>query len=154
MTIKITHIKIILASLLAVVLLLTAELAAAEQFIEDKDYVVHYSAFTSTLLTPEVASAYGLMRSRQRGIVNISVQRKQPGGHPKSILAQLKGYTGQLGGSEIPLDFQVVEEGDAIYYLAEFRVGDGDKLNFDIKVSPTPESRPLKVSFSQSFFSE
>ncbi|MGB1062518.1 MAG: DUF4426 domain-containing protein, partial [Ketobacter sp.] len=69
MTIKITHIRIILASLLALALLLTAELAAAEQFIEDKDYVVHYSAFTSTLLTPEVASAYGLMRSRQRGIV-------------------------------------------------------------------------------------
>ena len=154
MTIKITHIRIILASLLALALLLTAELAAAEQFIEDKDYVVHYSAFTSTLLTPEVASAYGLMRSRQRGIVNISVQRKQPGGLTKSVLAQLKGYTGQLGGSEIPLDFQVVEEGDAIYYLAEFRVRDGDKLDFAINVSPTPESAPLKVSFSQRFYSE
>ena len=52
------------------------------------------------------------------------------------------------------LSFQVVEEGDAIYYLAEFRVRDGDKLDFAINVSPTPESAPLKVSFSQSFYSE
>lgn len=139
---------------LALVLLLTAQLAAAEQFVEDKNYVVHYSAFNSTLLTPEVANANGLMRSRQRGIVNIAVQRKQPGGRPKAVMAQLEGYTGQMGGSEIPLDFQVVEEGDAIYYLAEFRFHDGDKLNFDIKVKPTPEAAPLKISFSQSFFAD
>ncbi len=154
MTIKTTPIKLVLASLLALALLMTAELAAAEQFVEDKDYVVHYSAFTSTLLTPEVASAYGLMRSRQRGIINIAVQRKQPGGSPKAVMAQLVGFTGQLGGSEIPLDFKVVEEGDAIYYLAEFRVHDGDELNFDIKVKPTPETVPLKISFSQSFYAD
>lgn len=154
MTTRITTLKLVIGSILAVTLLLTAELAAAEQLVEDKDYVVHYSAFTSTMLTPEVAKAYGLTRSRQRGMINIAVQRKMPGGTNKAVMAQLEGYTGMLGGSEIPLDFQVVEEGDAIYYLAQFLIRDGDNLNFDIKVKPTPEARPLKVSFSQSFFSE
>jgi len=157
MTIRITPLKLLLAALLAIALLITSELAAAadgDKFVENKDYVVHYSAFTSTLLTPQVAQAYGLMRSGKRGIINIAVQRKQPDGRTKAVMAQLEGYTGQTGGSEIPLDFKVVEEGDAIYYLAEFRFGDGDKLNFDIKVKPTPETAPLKVSFSQSFFED
>lgn len=147
-------VKIILRSLLAISLLLTAELAAAEQFIEDKNYIVHYSAFNSTLVTPEVAKAYDLKRSRQRGLVNISVMRKMPDGSHKAVLAQLKGYTGQLGGSEIPLDFQVVEEGEAIYYLAQFQLRSGNNLNFDIKVKPTPEHPGLKVSFAQRFFED
>lgn len=135
-------------------LLLISQLSLAEQFIENSDYIVHYSAFNSTLVTPEVAKAYDLKRSRQRGLVNISVQRKNPTGMPKAIMAQLKGYTGQLGGSEIPLDFKVITEGDAIYYLAEFLVRDGETLNFDIKISPTPEAAPLKVKFSQTFYSD
>lgn len=140
--------------LLILTLLITCRLAVAEQFVEDNNYVVHYSAFTSTLLTPQVADAYGLMRSRQRGIINIAVQRKQSGSQPKAVMAQLKGFTGQMGGSEIPLNFQLVQEGDAIYYLAEFRFGDGDKLNFDITVKPTPEAAPLKIRFSQHFYSD
>lgn len=146
--------KLMLGALLALALLLASELAAAEQFIEDQHYIVHYSAFNATLLTPQVAQAYGLTRSRHRGIINIAVQRKMPDGSNKGVMAQLEGYTGQLGGSEIPLDFQVVEEGDAIYYLAQFLVSDGNTLNFDIKVKPTPEAAPLKVRFSQIFFAD
>lgn len=141
-----------LAILIALVLLLTANLAAAEQFVEDKQYIVHYSAFNSTLVKPEIAKAYGLTRSRQRGLVNISVQRKMPEGMPKAITAQLKGYTGQLGGSEIPLKFKLITEGDAVYYLAEFRTGNGDKLNFDITVQTHLDHAPIKIDFSQAFF--
>lgn len=146
--------KYTLASIVAVCLLLATELAAADQFIEDGDYVVHYSAFSSMHITPKVAETYGLMRSRHRGLLNISVQRKMPQGMPKAVLSQLKGYTGQLGGSEIPLNFKVVEEGEAIYYLAEFLVHEGDKMDFDIQVRPTPDHAPMKLSFSQIFYGD
>jgi hypothetical protein len=146
--------KTLLTLLISLALFCASPLASAEQFVENDDYVVHYSAFNSTMIQPNVADAYGLMRSRTRGILNISVQRKQPTGLPKAVMAQLKGFTGQLGGSEIPLDFQLVQEGDAIYYLAEFRFGDGDKLDFDISIKPTPQAEPLKIRFSQSFFAD
>ena len=126
----------------------------AEQFVEDDQYVVHYSAFNSSMLTPEVAKAYDLMRSRQRAIMNVAVQKKMPDGKTKAVMAQLQGYTGALGGSERPLDFKIVTEGDAIYYLAEFLIGDGEKLNFDISVKPTPDRAPIKVKFSQEFFQD
>lgn len=139
---------------LSLLLLLCGWNVRAEQFVEDDAYVVHYSAFNSTMLQPEVAKAYDLMRSRQRAVMNIAVQRKMPDGSRKAVMAQLKGYTGALGGSERPLDFKVVTEGDAIYYLAEFLIGNGEKLNFDIVVQPTPEASPIKVSFTQEFFQD
>lgn len=146
--------KIYLTSLMGLVMLFSAHFACAEQFIEDSDYIVHYSAFNSTLVKPEVAKAYGLTRSRERGLLNISVQRKMPTGLPKPITAQLKGYTGQLGGSEIPLKFKLITEGDAIYYLAEFRTSNGNKLNFDVTVQTTPERPPMELSFTQAFFAD
>jgi len=148
--------KTITSLLLSIILLtLGSSWAQAEQFVEDDQYVVHYSAFNSSMLTPEVAKTYDLMRSRQRAIMNVSVQKKMPGGAaPKSVMAQLVGYTGALGGSERPLDFKVVTEGDAIYYLAEFLIGNGEKLNFDIKVKPTPDHAPIAVNFSQEFFQD
>lgn len=139
---------------LSLLLLLCGWNVRAEQFVEDDAYVVHYSAFNSTMLQPEVAKAYDLMRSRQRAVMNIAVQRKMPDGSRKAVMAQLKGYTGALGGSERPLDFKMVSEGDAIYYLAEFLIGNGEKLNFDIVVQPTPEASPIKVSFTQEFFQD
>ncbi len=57
-------------------LLLTLPLRA-EQMKELGPWQVHYSAFNSSFLTPEVAKAYGLERSRYNGIVNIAVQNKQ-----------------------------------------------------------------------------
>ncbi len=141
-----------LLSAVAVVLLSTA--VRAEQFVQDDQYIVYYSAFNSSMLTPEVAKAYDLMRSRQRAIMNVAVQRKMPDGSTKAVMAQLEGYTGALGGSERPLDFKLVTEGNAIYYLAEFLIGNGEKLDFDIKVKPTPEYAPIKVEFSQEFFTE
>jgi len=141
--------------LLSVFLLVLASTSAqAEKFVENDNYVVHYSAFNSTLLQPEVAKAYDLMRSRQRAVMNVSVQKKMPDGSRKAVMSQLGGYTGALGGSERKLDFKMITEGDAIYYLAEFTIGDGENLNFDINVKPTPESMPIPVSFSQQFFQD
>ncbi len=146
--------KITLLTLLGLFLLLATELAAAEQFIEDDDYIVHYNAFNSIVVQPDIAKTYGIMRSSKRGIINISVQRKMPDGSTKAVMSDLKGFTGQLGGSEIPLDFQIVEEGKAIYYLAQFLIDNGETLNFNIKVKPVPEHPGLKISFSQAFFED
>lgn len=143
--------------LLRLFLLLTLLLAGgvhAEQFVQDGDYIVHYSAFNASMLTPEVARHYGLVRSRQRAILNLSVQRRQPDGRHTPVMAQMEGRVSALGGSERPLDFQLVTEGPAIYYLAEFLIGNGEQLHFDVTVKPTPEHAPIKVVFHQPFFTE
>lgn len=138
----------------AIIILFISNLASAEQFIEDNNYIVHYSAFNSTLITPAVAKAYDLKRSRERGIINISIQRKMPNTANKGVMTKLRGYTGKLGGSEIPLDFKLITEGEAIYYLAEFFIKEGETLNFDINIQPTPNYSGLDLNFKQTFYED
>lgn len=128
--------------------------AQADKFVEDEQYVVHYNAFNSTLLKPEVAKANDLLRSRQRAIMNVTVQKKMASGMPKAVTAQVSGYTGAMGGSERTLDFRMVTEGEAIYYLAEFLIGNGETLHFNVTVKPTPEHPPIKINFNQQFFQD
>lgn len=128
--------------------------AQAEKFVEDEQYVVHYNAFNSTMLKPDVAKANNLLRSRQRAIMNIAVLKKMSSGPQKAVMAQVSGFASALGGSERRLDFRMVTEGDAIYYLAEFLIGDGETLNFNLTIKPTPEHPPIKVTFSQEFFQD
>ena len=142
--------KIFSLSLLIFTLISTNVIA--EQKIEDDNYIVHYSAINTTMLTPEVAKASGITRSRKRGMLNIAVQKKQKGNKIEGVLAQLNGNVRNLIGQQRTLDFNVITEGSAIYYLAEFFLDDGERLSFEINVQPTPQYRGLKVSFDQTFF--
>lgn len=124
----------------------------AEQKIEDDNYIVHYSAINTTMLTPEVAKASGITRSRKRGMLNIAVQKKQNSGKIEGVLAQLNGNVSNLIGQQRTLEFNVITEGAAIYYLAEFFLDNGERLSFTVNVQPTPQYRGLKVSFDQTFY--
>ncbi|OUS24442.1 hypothetical protein A9Q99_24685 [Gammaproteobacteria bacterium 45_16_T64] len=125
---------------------------SAEQKIEDDKYIVHYSAINTTMLTPDVATASGITRSRRRGMLNIAVQKKQSSGKIEGVLAQLKGTVSNMIGQQRTLEFNVISEGSAIYYLSEFFIDDGERLSFSIDVQPIPDYRGLKVSFDQLFF--
>ena len=142
--------KVLSLSLLIFTLISTNVIA--EQKIEDDNYIVHYSAINTTMLTPEVAKASGITRSRKRGMLNIAVQKKQKSGKIEGVLAQLNGNVRNLIGQQRTLGFNVITEGSAIYYLAEFFIDNGERLSFEINVQPTPQYRGLKVSFDQTFF--
>lgn len=135
-------------------LLSVSAFSYAEQFVEDDQYRVHYSAFNTSLLTPENAKRYGITRSRQRGMLNIAVQRKKSDGSTVGVEAQLSGIVRHLSGTERELDFTLVTEGAAVYYLAEFLIGDGEQLYFKLKAIPVPGHPGLKISFDQPFYND
>lgn len=128
--------------------------SVAEQFVEDDQYRVHYSAFNTSLLTPENAKQYGVTRSRNRGLINIAVQRKKADGSTVGVEAQLSGIVRHLSGTERELDFTLVTEGSAVYYLAEFLIGNGEQLYFTLKAVPVPSHPGLKFSFDQPFYND
>ena len=92
----------------------------AEQKIEDENYIVHYSAINTTMLTPDVAKLSGITRSSNRAMLNLAVQKKKKDGTHIGVVAQLKGKVTNLIGQKRTLDFNLVTEGSAVYYLAEF----------------------------------
>lgn len=110
---------------------------------------VHYMAIGSTFFTPEIAKAYGITRSRYNGLINISVLDNTKAGNPAktiSINGQAKNNLGQFKN----LAFEEVQEGDAIYYLAQVSYNDEETLHFTLEINDGKEQQTLK--FSQKFY--
>ncbi len=123
--------------------LLLAVPALAERKQSHGEYDVHYSAFPSGFLQPDIAAAYQLVRSKTQGVVNISVLK---GGKP--VPAQVSGTVKNLLGQDQPLAFRQVREGNAIYSLAQFPIDGEETLRFSINVQPA-EGGSINLQFNQ-----
>lgn len=140
---------------LVVILLVSLgfSLSHAESFTEDDRYIVHYNAFNSSMVTPAVAEAHNLVRSSHRGMVNITVQRKRGEGQlPINVTAFLEGRVKHLGGTEIPLEFTQINEGDVVYYIGDFLIANGQPLTFDVDVKPGAGHAGFHLKFSQTLY--
>ncbi len=128
--------------------------ALAEQALDTGAYVIHYNALSTDDLSPNVATAYGIVRSKNRAMLNVSIIRKVVGTTGKSargrVTAQVSNLTGQL--KDMPL--RQVTEQDAVYYIGEVDVNDGETLIFNIHVTPAGEGKTYDIHFKQQFFTE
>jgi hypothetical protein len=90
---------------------------------------VHYSVFNSSFLQPETAAASGLIRSKSKGVVNVSVLKN---GTPQN--AVVEGSVKYLTGQVFPLEFRQINEQGAIYNLAQFEMEQREMLVFTLNV--------------------
>ena len=116
------------------------------------DYTVFYNAFTSDTLQPSVAKVYNITRSKNLGLLTVSVVKKSlsPLGTP--IKAQVRAEATNLTGQLKSVEVREVDDGTAIYYLSEIYVTHKEVLDFTITVTPEGESRPFVVKFRQQFY--
>ena len=121
--------------------------AVAEQFERIDGYEAHYSVVSTTFLKPAVAADYGIVRARDRALVNIAVIDPATG----PVAATVTGTVTDLLGNTSDLEFQEVREGEAIYYLATTRHGDEETLRFRIDVA-TPDAGAHQLAFQQKLY--
>jgi hypothetical protein len=134
-------------------LLLTLPLfASAENSTRSGDYTVHHNALKSDFLSPTVATAYGLQRSKFRGMVNISVIKGEAGATGTPVQAKITIQASNLMGMPKTITLREVREQDAIYYIGDFPIIDKETVNFTLKVLPAGESRTINARFSQQFY--
>ncbi len=124
----------------------------AENSREFGDYVIHYNAFRSDTISPEVAKQYGLARASNRVLINIAVLKKVLNTTGKPTSSKVTGHASNLTGQLKQLEFKEITEGTAIYYLAETKISDGEFLKFDIKIIPEGETRAARLHFDKRFF--
>ena len=127
--------------------------AYAENSKSFGDYVVHYNAFRSDTLTPEIAKAYQLTRRNNRMVVNITVLKKD-NNHTIPVKSKVSGFASNLTGQVKELNFKEVVEADAIYYLAQAQISNRETLKFEIKTTPVGQSKSTKIKFDQQFFTD
>ncbi|MEH6594712.1 MAG: DUF4426 domain-containing protein [Colwellia polaris] len=134
--------------LCALAFMLTATVNA-ENMKKLNDLNVHYIAIGSTFLTPEIAKAYGIERSRYKGLVNIAVLDNTQDGNPAKTV-NINGKARNDVGQIKSLDFMEVKEGDAVYYLAQVGYSNEETIYFDIKI--TDKGKQHNLTFSQKFY--
>lgn len=118
------------------------------------DYVVHFNALSTDQLSPEVAKTYDIVRSRNRALLNVSILKKVEGTPgqpvPGSVAALVANDTGQVKDSNL----REIREGDAVYYIGDFAVSDGETLVFTVDVTPINETSRFSVRFTRTFYAE
>lgn len=126
----------------------------AEQSKTFSDYVVYYNAFSTDMLQPSVAKQYGIKRSKNRAMFNISVQKKIMGTAGQPVAADITGKAINLNAQTKTLNPRKIVEGTAIYYIGEFPVTHREVLDFDFNITPEGEQNLFNLKFRQQFFTE
>ncbi|PCI23268.1 MAG: hypothetical protein COB62_00280 [Piscirickettsiaceae bacterium] len=127
--------------------------SVAENAYDFGDYVVYYNAFTADTLPPQMATAYGILRSKYKGVLNLSIQKKQnPGKLPQPVSADVKVMATNLVGQLKNLDLRKVTEGKAIYYISEFRISHKERVTFNVTLMPQGETKALELKFTRQFY--
>jgi hypothetical protein len=120
--------------------------AAAERKQTFADLQVHYSAFNSSYLQPEIAAAAGLIRSKQLGVLNIAVRKAD-----QPSAARVSATVKNLLSRVTTLEFRQISEGDVIYYLAQFPIEQQEMLTFNVTVQ-VGDGPAQSFSFNQEVF--
>ena len=137
-----------LSRILGLVLLVTMPLSSyAQNMTKFGDYVAHHTALPTDILLPEVARAYKIKRSKNRGMLNIVVQHKG-----KGTSAKVTGTGVNLNSQLKHLKFREINDGDVTYYISSFRVTNKETISFKINVQPTGSSKSHTVKFKKEFY--
>lgn len=143
-----------LIAVLTLALALFTPIVHAEQVVRDGDVIIHYSAVRTTLLTPEVATRFGIRRSRNQALLVLNAQRDEGGPLPKPIPATATGYATTLLGHRQNLKLTPKREGDVHYVLATFETLNGEYITLDLQVTPEGHSKPIPVRWQQQFYND
>lgn len=148
------HKNPLLGLLLLVLPFLMSTAAQAEQFQDFGDYVVHFNALPTGFLDPAVAKNYGIIRSKNRAMLNVTVLKKVMGNAGTPVRATVTASAKNLSDQVKDIKVREVREGAAIYYIGEVRIADAETLEFTVDVTPDGESAPRVVKFRQQFFTD
>jgi hypothetical protein len=118
------------------------------------NYTVHYNAFNSDVLQPSMAEAYGIVRSKNRGLLSISIIKKDPGSKSKPVRAKVTASASNLTGQFRKFKIREIDEKDSVYYMSAFHVAHEEMLNFVLQILPEGETHSYTVKFRQQFYTQ
>ena len=116
------------------------------------EYTVHYNLLNSSLIQPKIATQYGIKRSKNIGMLNISVMKKSEDGKDAAVISNIFGHGASLAGQVKSLAFKEIREADAIYYIATFAISDQERLSFDLQVQPEKTGKLIPLKFKKQVF--
>lgn len=139
---------------LLVSIFILATSAYAEQKAIKGDYELHYNTFPSTFLSKDIANTYQIIRSKNRGIVSISILKTSET-PPKALEAQVEVLAKNLLNQKKDIRLiKITEQNQAVYYLGTFAMNNQEDVNFKITATPKGSDENIQVTFSREFFTD
>lgn len=135
-------------------LLLTAVLATQVQAQADERYSTQgielYSvAIPTSELTVEAAKKYNVERSPTRGLLTVTLVRKDKSLTKETLAGQVYAGAINLRNNLSSIPIREIRDGDAVYYLGEFQVSAPDTLRF--LVNANVMGKVMKSEFAREF---
>lgn len=116
------------------------------------DYVVYFNALRTDELTPEVARSFGIVRSANRAMVNVSLIRKVDGTTGAPAAATVRVTARNLANQDKGITVREIREGEAIYYIGDVPVINEETLVVSVEAVPAGETRTLALQFKRQFY--
>ena len=116
------------------------------------DYTLHFNAMTTDRLTAEIAQRHGIVRSGNRAMLNVSIVRKREGAIGMPVPGTVEVSAANLTGQLKPVSLREITEAEAIYYIGESSVADGETLVYSIVATPVDAAAPMSVRYMKQFF--
>lgn len=126
---------------------------SGESFKTAGEYEMHYNAVRSDQLTAEVARAYGIERSKNKVLLNISVLHKTTDGTTPSDAA-IAVIARNLNGQLKDVQLRRIAETAATYYIGEVAFSGAETLVFEIKATPAGSVAPIEATLTREFFAD
>ena len=117
------------------------------------DYVIHHGTMLTANLDPAVARQYDIQRSDHRGLVTVAVRKNIKGGD-KAVRAEVRAVAINLSAQRRELTMREVDEGEAIYYLADFRIDPPETVRLEIHVTPEGAEDQYTYEVSRRFHAQ
>jgi hypothetical protein len=118
------------------------------------DFEVHYNALRTDDLAPDVARAYGIERSANRVMLNVSLLRKNADGSTTPVDGTVTASAYNLNGQLKDLQMRRITEGASYYFIGEVAISGTEILVFDIGAVPSGQQSKYSVQFKREFFSD
>lgn len=133
---------------------LAAVTVKAQQSERFGNYELHFSVVNTTFLDPDVASQYGIVRGKRRGIVNIAVREHLEGkgdAEAPTVPMELKGRSWDLISGQ-PMNFLEINEDSAVYYIGDFKFINREWRWFELTFRPQGADRTYTHKFKHQLY--
>jgi len=127
-------------------------LPATENSKDFGEYVLYFNALNTDQLTPEIAREYGIVRSKSRAPLNVSIHRKVDNGQTEAVTGAVSASAINLNGQLKTMSLREIREDQAVYYIGELAVTDGEVLIYTIDATPGNDPSRFTVRFKKQFF--
>ena len=115
-------------------------------------YIVHYSAMPSDALDPTVTAKLGISPAPDRGVLNVAIAAKNNGSVSPVTAAVTADVIDPYGNISM-LPMREIEDGEVVYYVAEFAIRSNKILEFQLTIRPQGAGLPYSMSFQKQFMS-